>query len=849
MADACSPQATIDPNWFKFQLASLRVAGEGLDPAFLAEMRERWKSGERPLAEEFLARQPSLLHQPEAALELIYEEICLRDERGEQPAADDLVRRFPQWEPQLRLLLECHQKVELPCHSPRFPNPGETIGEFKVLVRLGGGAQGSAYLATQPSLADRPVVLKATPSDDHEHLSLARLQHTHVVPLYAAHQDASRNLRVLCMPYFGSATLSRVLHAVEATPLAQRDGRQLVDALDRAQSEMPIKLPARGPARDLLARATYTQAICWIGACLADALQYAHERGLVHLDLKPSNVLLAADGQPMLLDFHLAQPPIRPGGESPRWIGGTLPFMSREQQAALTAVRERRPVTLAVDARADIYSLGAMLYQALGGALPILPGVSPPLDALNPDVSLGLSDIIAKCVAEDARDRYPDAASLAADLHRHLANQPLQGVPNRSLIERLCKWRRRQPYRVAAALMLLAVTGAGVALGLGQWEQSRQRTILGHAALQGGREQIQRGHPEEAVATLRHGLMLAEPAWFQGSLAADLREELSRAEAAVQEWQRSQAAEELHALADQMRFLYGSELPPLAEARRLEEQCRNLWDRRQLILEHCQSNRPTVKTDLLDLAILWIDLRARLAPGPARSEVHRQALGILEQAEKLFGSSHILYREKQRQAEALGHLQEAREAARLAQANPPRTAWEHYALGLALLRTPESLPWPAALPGPAFNLGLSPIWSLRLIAAAKELEQAAALDPHSLWPSYYHGLCSYRCGSYHDAVADFSRCIGAAPDKAAFYFNRALAHAALGEPDRAWSDFLGARQIEKGRSLSAAPVHFNLAVASITRGDRDGAQNHVHSALEDDPNYAPAQALKKSLSR
>jgi tetratricopeptide (TPR) repeat protein len=224
-------------------------------------------------------------------------------------------------------------------------------------------------------------------------------------------------------------------------------------------------------------------------------------------------------------------------------------------------------------------------------------------------------------------------------------------------------------------------------------------------------------------------------------------------------------------------------------------------------------------------------------------------LGVLKQAETLFGSSHILYREKQRHAEALGLLQEAGEAARLAQANPPRMAWEHYALGLALLRTPEGLPGPISLPGSAVNLGLCPIWSLRLIAAAKELEQAVALDPHSLWPNYYHGLCSYRCGSYHDAIADFSRCIGGSPDKTAFYLNRALAHAALGEGDRAWSDYLRAKQLEKGRLLSAAPVHFNLAVASMTRGDRDGARNHLHSALEDDPDYAPAQALKNSLSR
>src|SRR5206468_748583 len=100
---------------------------------------------------------------------------------------------------------------------------------------------------------------------------------------------------------------------------------------------------AQSMNRKFLARASYVEAICWIGIGLADALQYAHERGLVHLDLKPANVLLAADGQPMILDFHLAHEPIRADGPPPRWLGGTPGYMSPEQQQALVAVRQHRP--------------------------------------------------------------------------------------------------------------------------------------------------------------------------------------------------------------------------------------------------------------------------------------------------------------------------------------------------------------------------------------------------------------------------------------------------------------------------------------------------------------------------
>ena len=190
-----------------------------------------------------------------------------------------------------------------------YPAVGESVADFRLLAKLGQGGHGCVFLATQISLADRPVVIKFTPLLGHEHLSLARLQHTHIMPLFSVLEDAERNLRALCMPYFGGATLARLLTALAAQPWDQRTGQDLLRALDEAQAVAGIDLPSRDPARQFLSQASYVQAICWIGACLADALNYAHERGLVHLDVKASNVLLTADAQAMLLDFHVAREP------------------------------------------------------------------------------------------------------------------------------------------------------------------------------------------------------------------------------------------------------------------------------------------------------------------------------------------------------------------------------------------------------------------------------------------------------------------------------------------------------------------------------------------------------------
>jgi len=806
------------------------------------ELAGRWRAGERPTVEEYLARFPELSRQPGPALELIYEELCLRQEHGVSLDASDFVCRFPQWRDQLRVMVECHRVLERSTDSLQFPLPGESLGEFGLVAELGRGAQGRVFLATQPALAQRLVVLKLVPRSGREHLSLARLQHTHIVPLYSVEDDPVRNLRVLCMPYFGGTTLSELLSLLRDHSPAKRTGKHIVDILRRTQTTEHSP-PGEGPACRFLTRSSYTHAICWLGACLADALQYAHERGLVHLDLKPSNVLWAADGQPMLLDLHLAREPIPASSHPPEWLGGTPDYMAPEQQLAVVAVHCGGSIATAVDGRADIYSLGLVLCEALAGrALCSDRKVADWLRQCNPHVTFGLADILAKCLAVDPRQRYATASALADDLRRHLANLTLRGVANRSTVERWRKWRRRRPLGLVFAGLALTIAAAGgLALAYLGHEAQKARSALAE-----GREFFQQRDYGRAREAWQRGLDSAEGLPFSGDLTKELRDGLRLME-------QVETAQELHRFVERVRSLYGADGQSAADVKAVEAHCRAFWKRREFIAR--QFAAPTfpehgqVQTDLLDLAILWTELRVRLA---AKDEVHavrKDALEVLDQAEDLFGVNCVLEVQRQYHQTALGLPAGERRAP------APHTAWEHFAVGRADFQ--------------AGDYG----------AALAELDQALALEPQSLWPNFYKGACAHRQGRFEEATLAFTTCAALAPESAWCYYNRGLAYDALDRTDLALADYDRALQLDSAlvpAALSRAMLHcradrfqralddlelalshgadpaqveYDRALVQLASGDEVAALGSVTRALDHDPQHHEARSLAGRLER
>ena len=408
-------------------------------------------------------------------LELAYLEYCDRLEAGEQVSPAEHCERFPHLRSSLRRVIDVHHGLEagefvtLQPVPEAWPEPGETFHGFDLLQELGRGTFGRVFLARQPDLGNRLVVAKVTARASREAAILGRLHHPNIVNVHSI--QTAGLFRVLCMPYLGVATLCDVMDRAFAHGSCLSAARVIVAA---ARDELPQGLPPliEEPADELLQTATYPEGVAHLGAQLADALAYAHGAGIYHRDLKPSNVLLTPGGRPMLLDFNLSQEQEQGG---PR-MGGTPAYMAPEQLELGQALAEGRAPLPQVDGRADLFSLGVVLYELLAGRSPFGPlmplGSQPyqflgdrlrsrlvPLRLYNPDIPATLEQVVLRCLATDPEQRWPSAAALA---------QALRACAQRPLI------RRRRWHRVAAAvgaLALLALAGTAGALLLSPSEQ------------------------------------------------------------------------------------------------------------------------------------------------------------------------------------------------------------------------------------------------------------------------------------------------------------------------------------------------------------------------------------------
>jgi eukaryotic-like serine/threonine-protein kinase len=432
-------------------------------------------------------------------LEQLAEEFIDRCRRGEHPEVSEYARRNPDLAerirglfPTLALVEECAADAsqEARC-GPVSSTCPTRLGEYRIVREIGRGGMGVVYEAVQESLG-RHVALKVLPIDRsgkllerfrREAKAAARLHHTNIVPVFGVGEDAGTHFYV--MQFIQGRGLDRLIGEVARLSSGKEIDSSGADGQDDAwlseiargvlsgrfrdeptaaegshvsSAVADTKRDTSGPAAT---RGAYYRTVARLAAQAADALHHAHSQGVLHRDVKPSNLLLDGRGVLWVTDFGLAKADDSRDLTDTGDLVGTLRYMAPER------FRGR------ADERSDVYSLGVTLYEliALRPAFDapdrlrlmeqIAGGSIVPLRRADPHLPRDLETIVARATAREPRDRYASAHDLAEDLGRFLNDLPIR-ARRAGPLEHLSRWRRRHPAvaGLAAALILLLVLAA-----------------------------------------------------------------------------------------------------------------------------------------------------------------------------------------------------------------------------------------------------------------------------------------------------------------------------------------------------------------------------------------------------
>ncbi|WP_165226622.1 serine/threonine-protein kinase [Aquisphaera insulae] len=825
--DLCAYLASVPPDQREVRLALLRT-----------DMSLRWRTPEHRPPEWYRTRIADL--DEDSLVTLMYEEFCLREDAGESPTADEFVARFPEVSAPFLDVMEVHRLVGnssifaahgLGPTAPSFPEAGETIGGYRLVQELGRGAFGRVYLAEEKHLADRPVALKVTRCGSREPQTLARLQHTHIVPVYSYRSDRETGLHLLCMPFLGRTTLLRIL----ADPAigGVRSGRDLHGLLDRLEPSGADEA-ARAAVRRPLERRTYARTVASWVARLAEALQHAHDRGVLHHDIKPSNVLVTADGLPMLLDFNLAQERLPAGAAEGEGLGGTLAYMSPERLAILDGTGGHEG-----DHRSDIYSLGMVLLDCLARqptpfSLPPstatlreavshvsqvrLEGIPVPRDR-DAEIPAALEAVVRKCLMLDPARRYASAADLAVDLRAVADDLPLR-FAREPLPGRLAGSLRRRRYHLAVALVAAAALGfLGDRTLRARWRSWRMEAEVGRLR-QEGRDLARRGDLDLAIGRFDSAARLAEEDPSTTARVAEIRTERELAAAAADARRK---ADRLFESGEAWRLAL---LGITGEAPGSFAAVRSALDAFSVLSDSDWTSRPEVglldadrrarlRREANDLLYIWAWSLAR--DGGGHPEGLRRAIEIVDRAAPFAEP-----------AAPWIALRESCERKLRGPAEPPAR--------------PRDGP-----PGGEFQWALLCDLEGDLEGAAAWLERSIRRDPGDYWSQFYLGNYRGRLGQNDRALAHYQAAVALRPDSPWARYDLALMNHLRGDSRTALEDLRIVLADHRGARMVDARLELGLVLQSL--GDEAGARTAYAEVIAADPGGSLARAARLNRAK